>query len=210
MIGTNRSPNSYIIFEFVSFHVHNARAMLLFHADHPKIKTELKEFMKAYEFSILREWMSLVSPAWVPCKQDVFFAMIRILYIGCTIPYGTRMVQSFLFNGFFMIIDEYFFVHTGFPKAWENFLAFLEMVILFHSFLELFSVFIVSHVVSCMSLIFFGYWIWPFLLSQHKTDHTRMFKGLLGKLVGVDLILVDIPEDLAILEVFNPDGSIPA
>jgi hypothetical protein len=37
-----------------------------------------------------------------------------------------------------------------------------------------------------------------------------MFKGLPSKSVGMDLMLVDIPEDLAILEVSNPDGSIPA
>jgi hypothetical protein len=61
------------IFEFVSFHVHNVGAMLLFHADDLKIKTGLKEFMKAYDFSVFREWMSLASPAWVPCKRDAFF-----------------------------------------------------------------------------------------------------------------------------------------
>jgi hypothetical protein len=36
-----------------------------------------------------------------------------------------------------------------------------------------------------------------------------MFKGLPSKSVGMDLMLVDIPEDLAILEVSNPDGSMP-
>lgn len=47
------------IFDFVSSHVHNIRAILFFHAKNLKIKTKLKGFMKAYNFSIFRKWMGI-------------------------------------------------------------------------------------------------------------------------------------------------------
>jgi hypothetical protein len=48
-----------IIFDFASSHVHNTRAILFFHAKNLKIKTKLKGFIKAYNFSVFRKWMGI-------------------------------------------------------------------------------------------------------------------------------------------------------
>jgi hypothetical protein len=47
------------VFDFVSAHVQDKGAILLFHADDLKIKADLKEFMRAYSFTVFRKWMDI-------------------------------------------------------------------------------------------------------------------------------------------------------
>jgi hypothetical protein len=44
---------------------------------------------------------------------------------------------------------------------------------------------------------------------QHKPDKARAFNGVQGTTIGVDLMIVDIPEGLPILIVSSPPTSVP-
>jgi hypothetical protein len=44
---------------------------------------------------------------------------------------------------------------------------------------------------------------------QHKSDKARAFKGVHSSGVGVDLMIVDIPEGLPVPMVSSPPTSIP-
>jgi hypothetical protein len=44
---------------------------------------------------------------------------------------------------------------------------------------------------------------------QHKMDRLRSFNGVANYSVGVDLVIVDIPDNLSIPNISNANGEVP-
>jgi hypothetical protein len=54
----NSADQSFLplVFDFGSFFIHDNGALLLFHKDDLKLRTDIRGYAKAYHFSILKKW----------------------------------------------------------------------------------------------------------------------------------------------------------
>jgi hypothetical protein len=59
--GWNSTDKNFLplVFNFGSSLVHNNGVLLLFHKDDLKLRADIRDFAKAYHFSILKEWTGI-------------------------------------------------------------------------------------------------------------------------------------------------------
>jgi hypothetical protein len=61
ILGWNSVDKNFLpmVFDFGGLLVHNNRALLFFHKDDLKLRADIRGFVKAYHFSILKEWTGI-------------------------------------------------------------------------------------------------------------------------------------------------------
>ena len=149
---------------------------------------------------------SIASPSQNPHKRDFSTALFSVSRLQqLTSPSlmdsagGDFHTQGFFFFGSLLSTDAYYVEHQAFPKEWLDMKAFLEMVCLFSSLFNA-SCWKCSRLAlnSILKVVF---------NVQYKSDKSRAFKGVPG--IGVDLMIMDIPEGLPVPMVSSPPTAVP-
>jgi hypothetical protein len=151
---------------------------------------------------------SYASPSQNPHKRDASFAQLSVSRLQqlaspslMDATGGALHVQEFFFSGSLLSTDAYYVEQKAFSKEWVDMMAFLEMVCkfscLFNASCWKCSSFAMNLILNVVCNV------------QHKSDKPRAFKDMQGTAGGVDLMIVDIPEDLPVPMVSSPPTSVP-
>jgi hypothetical protein len=171
-------------------------------------KAENSGKSKAITPPLLLTETSYALPSQNPHKRDASFAQLSVSRLqqlaspSFMDSVGRALhVQEFFFSGSLLSTNAYYLQEKAFPKEWVDMMAFLEMVCIFSCLFK-----DCGWKCSCFAMSFI-----PNVVCnvQHKSDKACAFKGVQGTIGGVDLMIVDIPEDLPILMVSSPPTSYP-
>ena len=104
---------------------------------------------------------------------------------------GTLLLDELFLSTSLKAIESYYVKHNSFPMEWLGMQAFLKKVFPVSYFLLLHDVTVIE------------------INIQHKSNKARAFRGVQDASVGVDLMIMDIPEGLHVPMVSSPTSSIP-